>query len=297
MSARATTPAGRRRVAARGTAGAARRAKPGARAPAPAARKPRPPAKGSRPAAAPRRPKPRSPIARHERRPLLWVKVGLLAAIVIAVGYFAWFRDSSLVAVSDVSIQGLSGGAGNPAAAALTRAAQGMTTLDVDQGRLDSVASEFPEIASVSAHPSFPHGLTIDVVERPPVVVAHAGGDAVAVAADGTILRRGVPDAGPDLPSMTIGRIPSGPRLHGAALAEARVVGAAPSPLAREIEGIGHSAADGVRLTLRGGLDLRFGNADGAARKWGAAAAVLADPKLTAAQYVDVRVPQRPAIG
>ena len=50
-------------------------------------------------------------------------------------------------------------------------------------------------------------------------------------------------------------------------------------------------------MTLRGGIPVRFGSGSEAAEKWAAAAAVLADPKLDALTYVDVRVPERPAAG
>ena len=306
MSARAATPAGRRRSAARRDGAAATRSKPAARSPA--ARKP---AVRSKPAvrkpAPGRPPAPRRPTARRRTRPwrgrtrqrprqLLWAKVAVLGAIVLAVGYFAWFRDSSLVAVRHVSIDGLSGGAANPAAAALTRAAEGMTTLDVDESRLDAAAAPFPEIASVSTHPSFPHGLDIEVTERPPVVIARAAGEAMPVAGDGTILRHTAVERG-SLPSIAVDRIPSGARLRGAARAEARVVGAAPRPLRREIEAVADIGSSGVTVRMRGGIELRFGGASGARAKWAAAAAVLADRRLTAAQYVDVRVPRRPAVG
>ena len=42
---------------------------------------------------------------------------------------------------------------------------------------------------------------------------------------------------------------------------------------------------------------MRFGSSSGAAAKWAAAAAVLADPKLDGLTYVDVRVPERAAAG
>src|SRR5213078_3128979 len=100
---------------------------------------------------------------------------------------FVWFRDSSLVAVDHVEVRGLSGSYGAPAVAALTGAAKQMTTLDVDEGQLDSVASRFPEIASITASADFPHGLTIDVDARPPVLLARDGGRSIPVAADGTL--------------------------------------------------------------------------------------------------------------
>ena len=53
----------------------------------------------------------------------------------------------------------------------------------------------------------------------------------------------------------------------------------------------------GVTATMHGGIELRFGTAGAARAKWAAAAAILADRRLETLAYVDVRVPQRPAVG
>ena len=47
---------------------------------------------------------------------------------------------------------------------------------------------EFPTIASVSVDANFPHGLRIEVDERPPALVVSAGEREVPVAGDGTLL-------------------------------------------------------------------------------------------------------------
>jgi cell division protein FtsQ len=217
--------------------------------------------------------------------------------LVLAVAYFAWFRDSSFVSVEDVKVEGLAGGAANPAAAVLTGAAKDMTTLDVDAARLDEVAAQYPEIASVSADPAFPHGMTIRVIDRPPVLLARDGPRRVPVAGDGTLLVGDQPPKQPKLPTVAVHPLPASGRLDGTALQEAHVAGAAPAPLRRELVGLSFSHDEGVIATMHGGIDLRFGTAGAARAKWAAAAAVLADRRLTTLAYVDVRVPQRPAVG
>ena len=326
MSRDAATPAGRRRAVAR--AGPARaptsRAEPfspPAQEPSKPAAKPqrtagkteRTAAKTARTAAKRRRPKtPRRRAARPSARRIVggaWRlirgtgslrrRLAIYAGVVLvlAVAYFAWFRDSSLVSVEDVRVEGLAGGAANPAAAALTGAAKEMTTLDVDAARLDEVAAQFPEIASVSADPAFPHGMTIRVVDRPPVLLAGDGPRTVPVAGDGTLLVGDQPPKQPELPTVAVHPLPASGRLGGTALQEARVAGAAPTPLRRELVGLSFSHDEGVIATMHGGIHLRFGTASAARAKWAAAAAVLADRRLTTLAYVDVRVPQRPAVG
>jgi hypothetical protein len=74
-------------------------------------------------------------------------------------------------------------------------------------------------------------------------------------------------------------------------------VGAAPDALRALIEGVAYSGDYGIVLTMRGGVELRFGGGGSLDRKWAAIAATLADPELTSLSYLDVRVPERPAVG
>jgi cell division protein FtsQ len=210
----------------------------------------------------------------------------ILVAIVagaLAIAYFAWFRHSSFVAVENVT-------------AALTDAAKGMSTLDLDASRLASAVSGFPTVASVTADASFPHGLTVHVTERTPVLAASDGDHQVAVAADGSLLP-GVDVAGNHLPVLKVDQFPPSGRMGGEALDDAHAIAAAPKPLAPLIEGVSTTHDYGVVITLHGGIALRFGSPSKSTQKWAAAAAVLADPRVTSLGYVDVAVPARPAIG
>ena len=74
------------------------------------------------------------------------------------------------------------------------------------------------------------------------------------------------------------------------------MLGATPAALRPYVEG-SYFGESGVDVNLTSGIELRFGNATQAARKWQAAAAVLADPAVTALDYVDLHAPGRPAIG
>lgn len=213
----------------------------------------------------------------------------------LAIAYFGWFRDSSLVAVRDVKVDGVTGSDRARIVGALTDAAKGMTTLHVQAGRLESAVRSFPTVAAVSADPSFPHSLEVRVTEREPALIASDGHRQVAVAPDGSLLQ-GVKAPG-KLPRVSVGSLPASGRLSGDPLAEATVVGAAPAPLRTLIAGITASHDYGVVVTMPGGIELRFGSRDRASGKWAAAAAILADPRVTSAAYVDVREPERPAVG
>jgi cell division protein FtsQ len=221
-----------------------------------------------------------------------------LAALLVAfgAGYMLWLRDSSLVAVDDVEVVGVTAGDRERIVADLTAVAEQMTTLHVDRARIDEAATAYPTIKAVTVDPNFPHGMRIEVIERPPRLVVRGGGREVPVGSDGTLLAGvAVPDE--DLPVLELDQVPAAGTLGGEPLEQALIVGAAPEPLLPLIEEVDHSSDYGVEVTLRGDIPVRFGSSAGAAQKWAAAAAVLADPKLDTLSYVDVRVPERPAAG
>ena len=296
MASSASTAAGRRRAAARGSKPAAPRRKPAPRGLARPAPKRR--AVKKRPVHA-RRTATAKPKARAARGSLSWRwRAGLAIAIVAALGiaYFGWFRDSSFVAVNDVQVKGVTSDDRTQIVTALTHAGEDMTTLHVRTDDLEAAVSRFPTVAGVKADANFPHGLTIDVSERSATMVASDGEHQMAVAADGTVLP-GVDAADDGLPTVDVDKVPESGTLTGVPLQEALVIGGAPPQLRALIEHTSYKGENGVTLSMKGDVELRFGDGERAAQKWAAAAAVLADPKLTAVTYVDLRVPERPAVG
>lgn len=224
--------------------------------------------------------------------------ISALLAAAAAAAYFGWFQNSSLVAVSHVSVQGATASDRAAVVGALTDAAQGTSTLNVDQARLDAAAARFPTVASISVHPHFPSGMTIDVTERPPALIASDGKAQTPVAADGTILTGlDVGGRAADLPVLHVRALPTGGRLGGTPLQKALVLGAAPASLRPLIDHVTIVSGTGIVATLQGGFRIEFGAAADAVAKWAAAATVLADPKLHSLAYVDVRIPGRPAVG
>jgi hypothetical protein len=100
----------------------------------------------------------------------------------------------------------------------------------------------------------------------------------------------------PELPTLPPVEPPQSGRLGGPMLEQARVLGAAPSPL-RPYLGRSFYGEGGVVIETTSGIELRFGDASQAAKKWKAAAAVLADPEIEALDYVNVNAPGRPSYG
>lgn len=129
-----------------------------------------------------------------------------------------------------------------------------------------------------------------------PTAVIGSGEEAVAVAADGSLMPwYPVPET-TSLPRLPLEAPPANGRLAGPVLAQARVLGAAPPELRRYIER-SYYGESGVDVILDPGIELRFGDATQLGQKWKAAAAVLADPEVEALDYVDLHAPGRPAIG
>jgi hypothetical protein len=120
------------------------------------------------------------------------------------------------------------------------------------------------------------------------------GSGAVAVSAGGTVIPwLPVPEEPPP-PHLPISEVPKGGRLAGKLREQALILGAAPRALRPYLES-SQVGETGIEVNLTSGIELRFGDASQAARKWKAAAAVLADPSITALDYVDLQAPGRPA--
>ena len=63
------------------------------------------------------------------------------------------------------------------------------------------------------------------------------------------------------------------------------------------IESLVIDAGEGIEVTLKGGIPVKFGDPDRLEEKWAAVAAVLANPQVKTLTHLDVRVPERPSIG
>lgn len=128
-----------------------------------------------------------------------------------------------------------------------------------------------------------------------PVAAIGVGSNAVGVDSAGRVLSSmPAPEEG-SLPLLPVSEPPESGRVAGPLLQQVRVLAAAPAALRPYLASTSYSE-HGVSVELSSGIEVRFGDATEAGRKWRAAAAVLADPSTEAADYVDVQAPQRPAV-
>jgi len=221
----------------------------------------------------------------------------LAAAAVLCLGYLFWFRDSALVRVDEVVVTGLTTKDDRRLREALTAAARDMTTLHLRIDQLERAAEGYPVVRSIQATADFPHRLRIHVIERKPTAVLVSGsGRRIAVAADGSLLSAFPTRA--RLPVVRINGRPSGDRLRGrVGLGLLAAINVAPAVIARRIRQVRRDPARGVVVQIRRGPRIVFGALSGLELKWAAAVRVLADPSTRGASYVDVRLPDRPAVG
>jgi cell division protein FtsQ len=223
------------------------------------------------------------------------VLVGVLAFVAVLGGAWLWLRDSSLFGVRDVTVVGVSSSQGAQVRAALEAAAVDMTTLHVREGELRDAVRGFSSVANLRVQTDFPHGLTIEVVERRPVAVVSLGNEVVPVGANGRLMR-GLHASQP-LAAINATRIAPGDRLSDpATVAAINVLAQAPLPLRRRISRA-YTGPKGLTLDVRQGPQLIFGTSSASAAKWTAAARVLAEPDAAGAVYLDVRIPGRVAAG
>ena len=218
-----------------------------------------------------------------------------LLSVAVAIGGWLWLRDSSLVAVEEVTIVGLASSERHQVRLALESTAADMTTLHVREDQLRTAVSQYASVARVSAEADFPHGLTITVHEHAAVAALQDGATRLPVSASGLVLR-GV-KAPKRLPVVNVESLPVGERLDDRRpLLALRALAEAPEVLRTRVERAWFGPR-GLMLDLRNGPPIVFGDDERAAAKWAAAARVLADPGAAGATYLDVRVPGRVGAG
>jgi len=237
-------------------------------------------------------------LQRSAPSPLLRRRLAIvvLLAAVLGATYMFWLRDSGLVAVEEVQVTGLTGRDAARLRTTLDGAGRGMTTLHVDRAALEAAVEPFPVVQAIQVEADFPNGLRITVIEHRPVAVLVSGEKRIPVARDGAVLA-GLPIEG-SLPEIRTGApIPPAQLEPGVTLDGARVAGGAPGALLSRLEQVEREEERGLVVSVRGGPELVFGSADRLTAKWAAAVRVLADPDAAGAEYLDLRLPERPAAG
>jgi cell division septal protein FtsQ len=141
---------------------------------------------------------------------------------------------------------------------------------------------------------------TVEAKVTVPQAVARigAGSAAVAVSQEGKVVGWLPLPKSPELPALPLDKPPKGGRVKGPVLEQVKVLAAAPDALRPYLAGTGYDEKKGgVEVETSAGIELLFGDASQAKQKWHTAASILADPTITALDYVDLQAPSRPSYG
>ena len=227
--------------------------------------------------------------------------LGLVAAAAVAAGAW-WILTGPPVGIHGVSVEGYEGP--NRAAVETTArlvAGEG-TILDLPVGPMRTALTRFPWVEDVRVARSFPRGITVEVTQAEPAAVAvPARGRSVLVTASGRVLGP-APSASGGLARVRLAgdAPPEGGRIGEAdARRSLDLVRSLAPALAARLRDL--RVEDGEMVgSLAGGPEVRLGPPDAIQLKAKALTAVLghltADQERSA-RYLDVSVPDRPALG
>ena len=225
----------------------------------------------------------------------LTAAVGVLIVAALLGGGYYLIRDSSLMEVERVTVDGANGYQAAEIRARLKKAGVGMSSLNPDVAALRASVDDLPTVKSISVDRKPPHRLVVTVEEERPIAALQSGSRKVAVSSEGALLP-GVPTA--NLPVVpTRGELTRDAPLRSEAKLVIKALSLAPIDLKRRVRFGGVSDENGLTFQLDTGVTLRFGTSERLNAKWLAAQGVLGDPEAADATYIDLRAPDRPAAG
>ncbi|MET7939894.1 FtsQ-type POTRA domain-containing protein [Streptomyces sp. NPDC005302] len=173
----------------------------------------------------------------------------------------------------------------------------GSPLVSVDTGAIEArLRRKLPRIDSVDVVRSWPHGISLNVTERTPVLLIEKGANVIEVDDEGVRFAT-VSDAPKNVPSLELAvsrpeslrRFPTD-RLVRAAV---RIAGDIPSAVARDTRAVKVRSYDAVSLELKDGRTVAWGSGEnGRAKARTLTALMKAAPK---ARHFDVSAPTAPA--
>jgi cell division protein FtsQ len=231
-------------------------------------------------------------MSRRTRLVLAGAGLVLLAAATVWVLYgSSWLR---LERVTTTGTEVLTRSEVEAAAAAPV----GSPLISVDTGAIaDRLRQKLPRVDSVDVVRSWPHGVSLKVTERKPVLLVAKGGKFIEVDAEG--VRFATVDRAPahvPLLELTPDRSAGLRRFGGDRLLResVRVAGDLPGEVARETETVRVTSYDSMVLELTRGRTVMWGSSEeGPAKARVLTALMKASPK---AGHFDVSAPTAPAV-
>ena len=221
------------------------------------------------------------------------------ALVGVAVALFVAARETSLVAVQRVEVEGVPAALAGRVQAAL-EPLQGRSLLRVATADVAERLVPLPEVETATIDRAFPHVLKVSITTARRVAVLRQGKNAYVVSERGRILAAVPRSVHPGLPRIWV---PAGIDLGvGGSLGDARLVGAVHAAAAVFRDGVGgirvrfiRAGEDELTYGLRNGLEVRLGTLQQLPLKLAIARRILAGDGVEL--YVDVSVPARPVAG
>lgn len=173
----------------------------------------------------------------------------------------------------------------------------GTSTLRLRLDRVEDRVEALPLTLAADARRVDPLRVRIEVTERVPVLVAHAGADRALVDRSGQVIASGEVDG---LPTVRVaGDLPApgerGPEGGPVDVAVSTWRGLS-GPLRAEVVRYEPGPSEDLDLQLRSGVTVRFGRPERIDEKVRALGAVLEDVGDTRVTAIDVRAPARPVV-
>jgi cell division protein FtsQ len=228
--------------------------------------------------------------SRAERR-RRWLRIALAVVVVAAIGALVWLVwFSSVLAVRGVEVSGRT----TLKQAQVLRAAQvpqGRPLARVDVGAIEQRVSALDRVDSVEVGRSWPHTVSISIVERKAVVWSRLDGQIRGIDRNGIAFRSfGAPPDG--MLEATIDVTDARSRLQTAESVASVVVliGRKDPALRQQVESVTASSKDSIELKLTKGRTVVWGSRDDGRRKLEVLTPLL---RLEASRY-DVSAPDQP---
>ncbi len=218
-----------------------------------------------------------------------------VATVVVVLAALAAIERSALVGLEEVEVTGVD----RLEARQVLDAAGlelGTSTLRLRLNQVEQRVAALPDVRAVTARRLDPLTVVIEVVEREPELVVEGRGGRVLVGRDGVVLAA----ADEVLPVIVLrGALPEpGASVSGSpALANAhRAWRQLSGPLRAQVVELDARGPDELTLTLRSGIEVRFGRAERVDEKVRALGAVLEDVDGAEVAVIDVRAPSTPVV-
>jgi cell division septal protein FtsQ len=235
-------------------------------------------------------------LGRRRRNRSLWL-LGALAAAALLY----WALTGPLLAVHGVNVRGYDRADREQLVAALTDAGESGSVLSPPRAAMEEAVRPFPWVESITVVRNWPRALGVQVTQVRPVAHARGtDGGTVLVGSNGRVLESSEGAAALGWLSLPTETPVPGAQLPDAESAVVTFLGALDPELAARVRDLRMVEGGTALARLDGGPELRLGRPVRLVAKATALGLVLqalASEEAAAATYVDLSVPEHPAVG